>query len=175
MGIIRTEGRLLLQIIFTLISASIYSQVKTSPPNTGNIKANPVVFKYGALAIDRNNGYYYAFTANAPTLGEAVKGAIAECNKKGGKCSLVLSYSGAGCVVYRTSTGKKVGLAYGWGVAKTREEADVIAKKECNDRTFGMAVPNLLWSCNDAESGGLNIIYNASREIDFLMGIKVNY
>lgn len=133
------------------------------------------VFKYGALAIDRNNGYYYAFSTNAPTLTEAVKNAIAECNKKGGKCTLVLSYAGNGCVAYRTSAGTNVGLAYGWGIAKNREEADVIARKECNDRTYGMAVPNLITSCNDPASGNLNVIYNASREIDYLMGVQVDY
>jgi hypothetical protein len=175
MGMRKRRIRLLLQLLFIILSAGIYSQVNTSPAVTGSAKPNTVVFKYGALAIDRNNGFYYAFAVNAPTLGEAVKSAIAECNKKGGKCSLVLSYSGAGCVVYRTSAGKNVGLAYGWGLARTKEEADAIAKKECNDRTFGMAVPNYVLSCNDAGSGGLNIIYNASREIDFLMGIKVNY
>lgn len=133
------------------------------------------VFKYGALAIDRNNGYYYSFSTNAATLTEAVKNAIAECNKKGGKCTLVLSYAGNGCVAYRTSAGKNVGLAYGWGIAKTREDADKTALKECNDRTYGMEVPNLVFSCNDQGSGNLNVIYNASREIDFMMGVQADY
>ena len=151
-------------MMFILLSNCIFSQ-----------KNKQVVFKYGALAIDRNNGFYYGFSTNAPTLSDAVKSAISECSKKGGKCTLVLSYSGAGCVAYRTSAGSNVGLAYGWGVAKTREEADATAKKECNDRTYGMAVPNLIISCNDAGSGTLNVIYNASREIDFMMGVQTDY
>ena len=162
-------------LLFTFLSASMYSQVNKTPITKTPAPASPAVVKYGALAIDRNNGYYYAFTANASSLSEAVKTAIAECNKKGGKCTLVLSYSGAGCVAYRTSSGKNVGLAYGWGLAKTKEEADVIAKKECNDRTFGMSVPNFIKSCNDANSGTLTQIYNASREIDFMMGIQPDY
>ena len=161
-------------ILLILLSNNIYCQVSTPSVNKNNV-TNSAVFKYGALAIDRNNGFYYGFSADCPTLTEAVKSAIAECNKKGGKCTLVLSYSGTGCVVYRTSAGKNVGLAYGWGVAPTKEEADAIAKKECNERTFGMAVPNLVSSCNDKNSGGLNTIYNASREIDFMMGIKTDY
>lgn len=159
----KVKTGILIAIIFLMISGGISSQNSSTD------------FKYGALAIDRNNGYYYTFITNAPTLTEAVKNAIAGCNKKGGKCTLVLSYAGAGCVAYRTSPGSNVGLAYGWGIAKTREEADAIAKKECNDRTYGMAVPNLIFSCNDAGSGNLNVIYNASREIDFMMGVQTDY
>jgi hypothetical protein len=162
-------------LLVTLLSANVYAQTKTEPVNKTISITNSPGLKFGALAIDRKNGFYYGFTTNASTLTEAVKSAIAECNKKGGKCTLVLSYSGAGCVVYRTSAGKNVGLAYGWGLAKTKEEADKIAKKECNDRTYGMAVPNFILSCNDANSGELNPIYDASREIDFMMGIQVDY
>jgi hypothetical protein len=77
-------------------------------------------------------------------------------------------------VAYRTSAGKNVGLAYGWGIAKTKEEADKTARKECNDRTYGMEVPNLVFSCNQG-AGNLNVIYNASREIDFMMGVQADY
>ena len=70
---------------------------------------------------------------------------------------------------------KNVGLAYGWGLARTIEEADKIAKKECNDRTYGMSVPNFITSCNETNSGTLTQIYNASREIDFMMGIQQDY
>lgn len=175
MKIIKIPVLSALILLFTLLSTNIYSQVNNAPINKTTTITNSVVLKYGALAIDRNNGFYYGFAANASSLTEAVKSAIAECNKKGGKCTLVLSYSGTGCVAYRTSAGKNVGLAYGWGLAKTKEEADAIAKKECKDRTYGMSVPNLVCSCNDTNSGGLNEIYNASREIDYLMGIQVDY
>ena len=136
---------------------------------------SPGGLKYGAMAIDRNNGYYLGYVVNAPTLSEAVKGAIAQCNNKGGRCTLVLSYSGKGCVAYRTSAGKFVGMAYGWGIAGTKEEADVLAKEECTERTYGMEVPNLISLCNDESTGTLQIIYNASREIDFMMGIPTDY
>jgi hypothetical protein len=175
MKTIKIPGLIAIIIFLIFSSANIYSQVKTSPVNKNAIITNSPAIKYGAMAIDRNNGYYYGFSANASTLTEAVKNAIAECNSKGGKCTLVLSYSGAGCIVYRTSSGKNVGMAYGWGISSTSEEADIIAKKECNDRTYGMSVPNYMWSCNDANSGALNVIYNASREIDFIMGIQPDY
>ncbi len=175
MQIIKIQYNSVSIFFFILLSTNIFSQVKTAPVNKTPVLTSPAVLKYGALAIDRNNGYYYAFATDASSLTEAVKTAIAECNKKGGKCTLVLSYSGAGCVAYRTSSGKNVGLAYGWGIAKSKEEADVIAKKECNDRTYGMSVPNFVWSCNDPNSGVLTQIYNASREIDFIMGIQPDY
>ena len=162
MNIRRPKAIFFLPVMLLIMSAS--PQQKSS---TG--------FRYGALAIDRNNGYYYAFSSNAASLSEAVKSSIAECNKKGGKCTLVLSYAGEGCVAYRTSAGTNVGLAYGWGIAKSREDADKTAKKECNDRTYGMEVPNLVFSCNGQGSGNLNVIYNASREIDFMMGVQVDY
>ena len=162
-------------LLSTLLTTSIYSQAGTNPTHSKTATTHAVEFKYGALAIDRNNGFYYGFAANAPTLTEAVRTAIAECRKKGGKCTLVLSYSGAGCVAYRTSAGENVGLAYGWGLASNKEEADKMAVKECKDRTYGMAVPNLVWSCNEVNSGKLNIIYNASREIDYMMGIQTDY
>ena len=175
MNIIRIPGWSASILLVTLLTTNIYSQVSTKPISNKTTSTNSVVFKYGALAIDRDNGFYYGFAANASTLTDAVKSAIAECKRKGGKCTLVLSYSGAGCVAYRTSEGQNVGLAYGWGLASTREEADKIAKKECADRTYGMAVPNLVCSCNEANSGGLNVIYNASREIDYMMGIQTDY
>jgi hypothetical protein len=162
-------------LLYTLSLTNINSQVYNAPKNKTTPSTSSTAIKYGALAMDRQNGFYYGFSANALSLTEAVKTAIAECNKKGGKCTLAASYSGTGCIVYRTSAGKNVGLAYGWGIGKTKEEADVIAKKECKDRTYGMSVPNLVVSCNDEDSGALNEIYNASREIDFLMGIPVNY
>ena len=52
----------------------------------------PVTSKFGALAIDRSNGFYYGFSYDYPTLPEAEKKATDECNKKGGDCSVVLSF-----------------------------------------------------------------------------------
>src|SRR5690606_21445100 len=50
--------------------------------------------KFGALAIDRSNGFYYGFSYDYPTLAEAETKAADECRKKGGDCSVVLSFSG---------------------------------------------------------------------------------
>jgi uncharacterized protein (TIGR02145 family) len=120
--------------------------------------------KYGALAIDRTNGYYYGWSYDYTSLAEAEQKAIDECNKKGGNCSVVLSYSGTGCAAYRTIDGN-VGTAFGWGLAKTKEEADAIATKECLKRSNGTNPANFVWSCNAANTGVLKEIYNANGEI----------
>jgi WD40 repeat protein len=119
---------------------------------------------YGALAIDRNNGFFYGWSYDYLSLAEAEKKAIEECNKKGGNCSVVLSFSGAGCAAYRTVNGDK-GTAYGWGLSKTKQEADEIAKKECIKRSKGLIPSNYVWACNSITKVELKEIYNAKDEI----------
>jgi len=151
-------------ILFSSISVLSWSQ--TSAPEE---------IKYGALAIDRENGFFYAWAVDCPTLAEAQKKSVDECSKKGGKCTVVLSFSGSCCGAYRTSTGKNIGLAFGWGAAKTKEEADVIAKREHLLRSFGMAAPNVTYGCNSTNPGVFKIIYNASQEIESLPGEEEDY
>ena len=115
--------------------------------------------KYGALAIDRNNGFYYGFAHDQPTLAEAEERAVAETEKRGGKGWVVLTWSGVGCAAYRT-VAADVGTAYGWGVAATKAAADAIAQKEALERSSGKPVPNHVWACNDAKSGELRTIYD---------------
>lgn len=162
-------------IMLLVLSTNVFSQVNTTPANKTTTTINSDVIKYGALAVDRRNGYYYGWAADCSTLPEAEKKAIEECNKKGGKCTVVLSYSGSGCAAYRSSAGKNVGIAFGWGVAKSKEEADAIAKKECSIRSYGMSAPNFVWSCNGADAGILKQIYNASSEIISIEGDPEDY
>jgi hypothetical protein len=61
------------------------------------------------------------------------------------------------------------------GVAKTKEEADVIAKREHLLRSFGMAAPNITYGCNSTNSGTMKLIYNASQEITSLPGEEEDY
>lgn len=175
MKIIRILSLSTLILMLPILSTKIYSQINTTSVNKSTTKTESVATKYGALAIDRSNGFYNGLAANYSTLSEAEKKAIEECNKKGGKCTVVLSYSGTGCVAYRCSGGKNVGIAFGWGLAKTKDEADAIAKKECFKRSYGMSSPNFVWSCNNANSGTLKEIYNASNEIISLPGEKTDY
>ena len=120
--------------------------------------------KYGALSIDRKNGFYYGWAYDYATLAEAEQRAVAECAKRGGNCTVVLSFSGEGCAAYRTINGN-VGTAFGWGVAATKAEADAIAIKECRDRSKEIYPSNYVWACNSKTTAPLKEIYNASGEI----------
>jgi hypothetical protein len=139
-------------IIFALLATITVCYGQTKQPVTkSTTTAKPVTSKFGALAIDRSNGFYYGWSYDYSTLAEAEQKAIEECNKKGGNCTVVLSYSGTGCAAYRTIDGK-IGTAFGWGLAKTKEEADAIATKECLKRSNGTIPTNFVWSCNSANS-----------------------
>ncbi|ERJ60431.1 DUF4189 domain-containing protein [Sphingobacterium paucimobilis] len=107
--------------------------------------------KYAALAVDRSNGFYYGFAHDYDNRNDAEQRALSECKKRGGNCSIVLVYSGGGCVVYRTVDGN-VGTAYGWGVAKTKQEADAIAITEAKKRSNGKMPTNHVWACNSSNS-----------------------
>jgi hypothetical protein len=151
-------------LICPIFSASLYSQVNNVQDKKVVSTTNDVTVKYGALAIDRGNGFYFGWAADCSSLAEAEKKAIENCSKKGGRCTVVLSYSGTGCAVYRFITGN-VGMGYGWGLSKTKEEADTKAKKECAERSYGLPAPNIVWSCNSINSGELKEIYNAHDEL----------
>jgi len=114
--------------------------------------------KYGALAVDRDNGFYYGFSYDQETRAAAESRALAECRKRGGEGSVVLVWQGSGCGAYRTINGT-VGTAYGWGVAATQAEADVIATRECLKRSNGKPASNYVWACNS--SGSFKELYNA--------------
>jgi hypothetical protein len=67
-------------------------------------------------------------------------------------------------------------MGYGWGLARTKEEADTRAKKECAERSYGLPAPNMVSSCNSANSGDLKLIYDAHDEIKSLQpGTITNY
>jgi hypothetical protein len=162
-------------LIVMLFSVNANAQIISSSGNKPASKAGSEATKYGALAIDRGNGFYFGWAVDCSTLAEAEKNAIEECNKKGGRCTVVLSFSGTGCAAYRFITGN-VGMGYGWGLAGTKEEADIKAKKECAERSYGLPAPNLVCKCNSINSGELKEIYNAHDEIVSMQpGAVTNY
>jgi hypothetical protein len=116
--------------------------------------------KYGALAVDRNNGFYYGWAYDYDTRAEAEQRALEECRKRGGSGTVVLVWQGKGCGAYRTINGN-VGTAYGWGVAETQSAADAIATQECLKRSNGNPASNHVWACNS--SGAFKELYNATR------------
>jgi uncharacterized protein (TIGR02145 family) len=102
---------------------------------------------YAALAVDRSEGSYIAWSYDYASLQGAEKRALRECAEKGGNCTVVLTWQGKGCGAYRTVS-DKAGTAYGWGVAATREEADVIATAEALKRSKGVQPSVFIWACN---------------------------
>ena len=162
-------------VICLFLSLNIYSQINIPSGGKSSSTTNPVGIKYGALSIDRSNGFYFGWAYDCQTLAEAEKKAIEECNKKGGRCTVVLSFSGTGCAAYRFITGN-VGMGFGWGIAKTKEEADLKAIKECAERSYGLPSPNLVYKCNSINSGELKVIYDAHNEIKSTQpGTVTNY
>lgn len=106
--------------------------------------------KYGALAVDRKNGFYYGWAIDHETQTAANERAIKECRQRGGNCSIVKEWGGGWCAAYRTIKGN-VGTAYGWAVARTKEEADRIATAECEKKSGGVPCGNYVWGCNSRE------------------------
>ena len=112
-----------------------------------NAFAQTAPLKFGSLAIDRNNGFYYGFSYDQNSLSDANNRALAECTQRGGNCTVVLEWSGGGCAAYRTIS-KNAGSAFGWGLGSTKEEADAIALRECQKRSNGVAADHFVWGCN---------------------------
>jgi uncharacterized protein (TIGR02145 family) len=102
---------------------------------------------FAALAVDKSEGSFAAWSYDYATLEGAEKRAMRECAQKGGNCTVVLTWQGKGCGAYRTIP-DKAGTAYAWGVAATREEADAIATAEALKRSNGAAPTVLLWACS---------------------------
>ena len=126
--------------------------------------AQSVAPKFGALAVDRTNGFSYGFAFDSKTREAAETRALEEVQKKGRSGAVVLVWSGSGCGVYRTER-SNAGNAHGWGLAPTKEEADAIATAEASKRSGGRPTPHRVWTCNSKEGGPLKELYNPSSEV----------
>ena len=146
-------------LLLAFVAVVLTSFAQTRPPVSKS--AAP---KFGALAIDKSNGFYYGWSYDYDNQEGANSKALEECKKKGGNCSIVLSFSGEGCAAYRTIKLTE-GTAYGWGVAKTKAAADAIAIAECKKRSKGKIPTNYVWACNSITSAPLKEIFNAKDEI----------
>lgn len=121
--------------------------------------------RHGALAVDRNNGFYFGFAHDHPSDDAARSTALAECARAGGQCEAVLAWSGSGCGAYRTIAGD-VGTAYGWGLAATAEQADAIALQQATVRSNGRPATNHVWACNAADAGPVQSLFDAAAADD---------
>ncbi len=115
--------------------------------------------------MDRSNGFYYGFAVDYAAQAEAEARAIQECAKRGGNCAAVLVWSGTGCGAYRTVP-DNVGTAYGWGVARSREEADAIALREATERSGDRAPTNYAWGCNSPGPRDVAVLRNDAPDQD---------
>lgn len=102
---------------------------------------------YGSLAIDARDGEMYGWAINYSSRSEAEKRALAECEKKGGNCMVVLTFNG-GCGAYVVERGNP--SLYGWGVASSRAEAEEIAVTEAR-KQGGDDLLVRVWGCNDTD------------------------
>lgn len=125
----------------------------------GAASAQPVAPKFGALAVDRAKGFAFGFSFDQPSRLDAERRALEETRKRGGDGAVVLVWSGAGCGAYRT-VDPKDGNAYGWGLARTRAEADAIAQREALKRSNGSVTWNNAWACNSSPAEPLNVLKN---------------
>ena len=100
-----------------------------------------------SLAIDRKAGDHYGWAINYTTQAEADEIALAECEKNGANCSIVLRFTG-GCGAYVVERGND--SLYGWGTANTKTEAQNRAMQEAN-AIGGKNLVVRVWGCNSDE------------------------
>jgi len=154
-------------MLFLFLPTIVYAQTNGSQDEKTALTDTSLEI-YGALAIDRADGIHYGWGMNYPTLAEAEKKAIEECNKKGGNCTIVFSFSGTCCVAYRFIEGN-VGMGYGWGIGLTKKEADKMAIKECGERSYYLPAPNHEIKCSRQNAGEHKVIYDAHDELKLIM------
>jgi len=131
----------------TLASAPAWSQ-----------KAAAVVHgKFGALAVDRGQGFIFGFAYDHPSRAAANQFAMDECKKRKGNCALVVEFAGEGCASYHTISATD-GSAYGWGTATTREAAQARSLQECNNFGGGKACTNHVWACNSKDAAAFKVL-----------------
>jgi uncharacterized protein (TIGR02145 family) len=119
--------------------------------------------KFGSLAIDKSEGFYYGWATDHTSQKQAEERALVECKAKGGNCSIVLSWEGELCAAYRTNTN---GKTYGWGIANSKEEADRIAMSEFKSRNNTSVPQNYVWGCNSKSSGKGKVLFDDKENVE---------
>jgi hypothetical protein len=69
-------------VLFSAIPCLPFSQAGSGPVISAYTTNQPETIKYGALAIERDNGYYFGLAFDCTTLEEAQKKAVEECTKR---------------------------------------------------------------------------------------------
>ncbi|MFY0673420.1 MAG: DUF4189 domain-containing protein [Bacteroidia bacterium] len=125
--------RIFLRVVAVIVGAIGLTSSNTLP--TGD---------YGSLAIDARNGNAYGWAVNYNSWSESDARALEECRKYGGNCHVVLNFKG-GCGAYVVEKGNP--YLYGWGVGKSREQAEQIAMDEARAQG-GKDLVVRVWGCN---------------------------
>ncbi len=116
------------------------------------LAANVFAANFGAIAVDRIDGFVYGYSIDQPSVEQARARAFDECSKQGGDCVVELEFSGDNrCGSYRTID-SSAGSAYGWGKAANRKIAGEKARTECEQRANGHSCSNHVWACNSEEN-----------------------
>ena len=140
-----------LTAISALAATTAVAQKKPAKPSA---KAT----KYGALAVDRKQGFVYGWAYDQPSRGEASDFAINECTKRNGNCAVVVEFAGEGCASYHT-IGAEDGSAYGWGTAATQAAAEARSLQECTAFADGKAsCGNHVWACNSKDVAPFKVL-----------------
>jgi hypothetical protein len=114
--------------------------------------------KYGALAVDRKQGFIYGWAYDQPSRAEASEFASNECSKRNGNCTVVVEFSGEGCASYHTISAED-GSAYGWGTAPTQAGAEARSLQECNAFSDGKSTcGNHVWACNSKDVAPFKVL-----------------
>ncbi|MFL6591565.1 MAG: DUF4189 domain-containing protein [Luteimonas sp.] len=146
------HGFALCCIAASLVAASAASAQKK--PAKPAAKAS----KYGALAVDRKQGFVYGFAYDQPSRAEANQFAQDECSKRNGQCSVVVEFAGEGCTSYHTISAED-GTAYGWGTGATQQVAEANSLKECTAFADGKAsCGNHVWACNSKDVAPFKVL-----------------
>jgi hypothetical protein len=141
------------------LSASAQAQAPKKKPAAAAKPAAPKPGKYGALAVDRSNGFAYGWSYDHPARSAAAEKALGECGERGGQCSLVVEFAGEGCAAYYTLSAED-GSAYGWGVAPLQADAESRARQECADFADGKVCGNHVWACNSKDVAPFKVLRN---------------
>jgi hypothetical protein len=141
-------------VAVSVLAASVATAQKKPAPKAPAAKAT----KYGALAVDRRQGFVFGWAYDHPSRADANSFAMEECSKRNGNCSVVVEFSGEGCASYHTISAED-GTAYGWGTAQTQAGAESRSLQECNAFAGGKATcGNHVWACNSKDVAAFKVL-----------------
>ena len=139
-------------IATALLATTAFAQQKAKPA------AKAPAPKHGALAVDRSQGFVFAWAYDHPSRKAASDFALEECRKRDGQCTVVVEFAGEGCASYHTLNAQD-GTAYGWGTGPNMLAAMTRSMQECRDYADGKAMcSNHVWACNSKDSGKFKVL-----------------